>query len=1070
MGDPLDTPLTIIPREAFVTVHRPGVPVKACRARGCSEHTSDWRAPRRSPLNRHGASAEAVLSLREVLLRKFPTEALCMGYVVTRDGEALSHSPRVAKDSVEWLRSEGLEVMTTCFIADVDTPGHQPWAPEQREEFARLWETAPALRTVAMYTSARGYRLMQPLATWLPVEEAEARQLAWLHELIAQGVWPSALECKDWTHLMRVPNPRKAGAPYLSDWVSMERAACVEAPPPFAGAMAPRARAARSTRQPARGAVVDLPAFVETCPPAWQGAADAAGEAIMLHVTRDWRRCYLALAGALLDRGCPPGAVPGVIARAHLVDPAWVDLLEGRMEIARSTALRWISGLAVIGDAVLRKEFPAVAEAIDTVTVSPTEARVRRELAAPCAAPIPVAEAVAIIAQEIEAPFGVVLIEAPPGTGKTHAVADRARRLPTITSRAAAGARIAIAAPRHDLAEQTAAKLPGRTLHLFSPPSLLGDDGKPVCLYADSARALAKGRQSVRFELCEGRGKPAQACEMVDTCPAKEGMQGNPKGNMVVGVHGLVRQLRAYAGAAGTLFIDEPEEITEVTELTLDNLDTARRYLDAFTDRYASAMAPMLAAFTAWVREVGPVEGALMTVQDAVRAAAHAVPGSDLEAAGIDPSEDLGTAILLAALGAIPEDAKRKAPALRWLSIVRARANPARASEIGDASRVLDLLWRAVTDRVAPAARIDERRGERTASIVGINADYLCGLSHDNVVVLDANAGLHAAAVEKVLGFAPKLVRLAVADGAPIARTLLACGGATRSSWLPRGAPDWSSGILSALRAAVGWILRERATRSVGFMAPKVVAAALEHTLHPDAPGPVTRWGHSRRALSRAREALDPILAPLAGVEVIVGHYGALEGLDHMADCDATVTFMDPRPNLGTETLRAEFLGLDPAGRVDDLAAAELQQAHGRLRTIHRTRPGRQLHVGALIPAGWAGLEVSVERLSVGRPKTIAAMSPEEFREHRTALGLSARECARDLRITHTAVARYEDGQRAVPEDVARGLRALALSGTETPRDMTLTRGFGSTRVATRGFGSTPLLGVSVPPHTENAP
>lgn len=31
--------------------------------------------------------------------------------------------------------------------------------------------------------------------------------------------------------------------------------------------------------------------------------------------------------------------------------------------------------------------------------------------------------------------------------------------------------------------------------------------------------------------------------------------------------------------------------------------------------------------------------------------------------------------------------------------------------------------------------------------------------------------------------------------------------------------------------------------------------------------------------------------------------------------------------------------GADPDGRVDSLAAAELDQAHGRLRTVHRSRP-----------------------------------------------------------------------------------------------------------------------------------
>ena len=81
---------------------------------------------------------------------------------------------------------------------------------------------------------------------------------------------------------------------------------------------------------------------------------------------------------------------------------------------------------------------------------------------------------------------------APPGTGKTHAVIERARHLPVIEGRAAPGSRLAVSAPRHDLAEQTASKL-DRALHLFSPPSLVRG-GRPVCVYADAAKGLAAGR------------------------------------------------------------------------------------------------------------------------------------------------------------------------------------------------------------------------------------------------------------------------------------------------------------------------------------------------------------------------------------------------------------------------------------------------------------------------------------------------------------------------------------------------------------------------------------------------
>jgi DNA-binding transcriptional regulator YiaG len=523
------------------------------------------------------------------------------------------------------------------------------------------------------------------------------------------------------------------------------------------------------------------------------------------------------------------------------------------------------------------------------------------------------------------------------------------------------------------------------------------------------------------------------------------GKEGADNANLVVGVHGLVRELRAYAGTRGVLVVDEPGEVTVVDRVTLDDLETAKRHLDAFVPRYARAILPALVAFTAWVREMGALDAPLVSVQNAIRATVNAVPEEDLAAAEIDPATaatDLGDAILVAVAGAIRDDARSKAPPLEWRSIALAKVNAARAAELGQASRLLDLLWRAITSPVLFGARLDDRGGERAASVVSINDDFLLALRHEGpVVVLDANAALHAPAITRVLGYAPKLVEIAVADGAPIERTIFATGNATRSSWLPRGVPDWEAGILAALRAAVGWMTRDVATRKVGFIAPLVIETAVAATLRPDDAKIRARWPHSKKALDAARALLAPILAGFSG-EFLTGHYGALEGLDFMAGCDATVTFMDPRPNLGDEELRAEFLGLDPSGRLDQLAAAELQQAHGRLRTIHRTRPGRQLHVGAVVPAGWAGLDVHVEGLRVGRPRNVAAMSPEEFRAAREAAGLSQsafassiEQFARSIRCSVSKVKHYEQGRAPVPEDVARAVRAIMSDGSETPRE-----------------------------------
>jgi len=167
-----------------------------------------------------------------------------------------------------------------------------------------------------------------------------------------------------------------------------------------------------------------------------------------------------------------------------------------------------------------------------------------------------------------------------------------------------------------------------------------------------------------------------------------------------------------------------------------------------------------------------------------------------------------------------------------------------------------------------------------------------------------------------------------------------------------------------------------------------------------------------------------------------------------MADCDATVTLMDPRPNLGVERVKAAYLGLDVEGRLDALAGAELGQAHGRLRTVHRTRPGRQLHVGTVAPSGWQGRAVDVRVLPAGRPaRAEGVVGAAEVLAARTALGLTAEALAGLLGVSRKTVQRYESGAREVPPDVAAAVRVLC-PATETDTHLPV-------GVSDRGFGPT---------------
>lgn len=1031
MIDLLDTPLTLIPQEMFSTVHAPGVAVESCGRRSCSLHSSDWREPRGSVGNAHRVGAEPVATLRDVLTRRYTTAALCMGYVVTQHGTPLARSPRVAKDALGWVRSQDLDVVTTCFIADVDTPGHVPWTPELREAFLRTWNEAPLLRTCALYTSAKGYRLLQPIAEWLPVELAELRMHAWYTQLIAQGVWSTVLECKDWGHLMRVANHVKhGGAVYDADLVSFERLALIEPPPPLKGAL-PRLARKRAAAQPAEGTTVTVPVFAEACPLGWITAADAIGAAIRDTVGSDWRHCYLALSGALLDHGCEPAELPAVIARAGAIAGAG-EHLANRVAIARTTAVRWLSGLSCLGWEFLSKDFRGVAEALERALGESARvvARVRRRLTAPAPKHVPAVEASAALTNEIRTAYGVTLIAGPPGLGKTQSILGHALHLPVIGSRAHPGDRIALGTPHHDLALQIRGDLPDRSRRLYGPLAHRQSDGSRTCIHHEAAAPLANGGQSIEWEFCKGRGKAP--CERFDACPARLGSEGPDNANLVVGPHEKLGELSAAAGPAGVLVIDEPEGVVATEIVTLDQLDTARRFLDAFVPRYARLIAPALAAFDAWVRST--LDGSLCPMPDAIRAGVLAVPLDLIEGAGIDPGmspEQVADAILELAGGAILVDAKSKAPPIQWVQMQIARRSPGRAHELGAASRVLDLLWRGLTARPAHAARVDARGDSRAVVITGLDEDLARAVRRDGpVVLLGADVALHLPAVTRLMGSPPRFVDLRVADGAPVSRTMYATAGATRKRWCPRGAPDWSGGFLQALRAAIAWAAEDPTTKVLALMTWAIFAAAIGHVLAPDARGPRELWkacGQSASTLADARAQVAPVLAAWPG-EILVGHYHHLRGLNYMRGADAGVTLGDPRPNVGQVEDQALYLELEPFGRADAIAAAELEQAHGRLRTIHRSKPARLCHVGELVNPAWRGLPVEVREMPGGRPPTSAAMAPDELVEIRKRMDLSLRAFAERLGVGKSTVERWEKGEgrgAAIPAEVAARARGM---------------------------------------------
>lgn len=1040
----VDVDVLAFPWKKFGGVYPAGRVGKHCAERRCTSHTYDWRARPGSPENTHRVVPAATMTLTDALSRQFGGDAMLVGYAMyTADGALVPSAPRVNKPGLEWVEKQGYRLFYTCLFADIDNPplpGHKehgPWTPELVARRQHLWNTVPALRTAGRYVSAGGWRIVQPLAEPVPIDSSEDHLLDWHDELRAAGIELDP-RCRDWTRLYRAPYAVRDGAIYCIEAPEVGRMVPIIRPTPSKRAVAARRSASRS--RPA----FEMPSgFAASLPPDWPAARVACVAEAVRGVETSWHDLFLTLAGALLDRGVSPAHVPaicGAVSAATGKDSRTDDRIEG----AQTTVACAASGTPYTGDVALKARWPRVADALDRVVGSVALARLARAHAVPVREAVDLDEARAIFAKELEDPYGPLMIEAPPGTGKTRAGVERVRRLPVITEdRAAPGSRWAWSVPDHDLGIEvvkTAQSLGVPVARILSPLAHRQPDGTPTCVFHEAASHLVAGGQSVEREFCQGRGK--QPCDRAARCPAREGYEGDPRANLVVGPHAMLGALDAYAGPMGTLVIDEPGEVVRSEVITIDALDAAARYLDAFAERYRAAVSPALLALRAWVAERAPVDE-VTSVESAIATAAGAVP-FELVAAVIDPesTDDLGAAVVSAARDAILPDAPSKAPPIRWAQMSMARRSPGRAAELGTASRVLDLLWRCLTAAVPPALRVEGQGDERRGVITRVddafaNANRRVG----PVVTLDANAGLRAPAVERVIGYAPRMVSIRVTDRAPVRRTVIACASANQRTWLPSGVPVWGSGLLGAVRAMIAWANEGGATRSLAVFTWAAIEAAIAHAVDPSAGAPLARWkerGLPRHALDAARGALAPVLAAFPG-EIRTGHYFDLRGKNVYADCDASVTLGDPRPNLGAARDACAFLGLDSDGYLDARAAAELEQAHGRLRTINREAPGRMGHFGSVLPGGWAGAPVDFREAPTGRPRTAAAMTAEEFAAARATLGLGVREMARALRCSPQSVMRWEKGEgdgSSVPakmaDEVARAVAALVASVPET--------------------------------------
>ncbi len=990
--------------------------------------TYDWRAPAADPANTRGITdALEVHDLGNALDQAWREDAHFVTYVVRQGGAPLLRQPRVNKGGVAWLREQGYELGAEVLVADVDNPNHAPWTPELRDSLERT-RALPVLATAGIYTTAHGYRVLQPLARAMPVEAFENAVRAWLLELEAAGI-PVDWACADWTRMFRLPRVRRDGRAQKGELL-LERMRPVDPP-----AVKAQARAGRAGRGKPRRP--DGVAVARELPPTW--AERIAGLARPLVGAFDGIRheVGLALAGALLGRRVPPEQVPAIVeavARAAGWDGAH------HAKSAEDTVHRWAAGAAVKGARWLRDGAPAVLEALELEL----DAGARRAAAQAAAEPTEsLDEATRRLEQLlVDVHAGLLLVKAQCGLGKTRAAlvaagkrAKTAHRTPGEHTRAPLNSKTAISVPTTRLARELEEKLLAQgenVVRFFGVLSVVAADGSPTCQFHPAGRVLAQGGQSIPLEFCDGRGR--EPCDLRETCPAYGGRAGPGDARIGVGPHSMLAELDAWCGSTGLLVIDEPPELLVTEVIRVEDLAAARALLVRFEPRYAAAMAPALDAVEAWLGRaeldyVGPIDKAfdLGVDQDLLEAA--------FEQTGADNAGD-------AARNAFKEGHKgSKAPPIKYFELMVSRRNPGYAASLGQTSRVLGALWRCLNVdgavvRVEERGRDEDGAGRPALVCTWPEEQLQNALRRDGAVaVLDAGAELHQPVMAKVVGYEPTMHTFAAPDGAPVERVLLRASTATRAGWLPRGRICVQR-VVSAVRAAVDWLLeRPGPAGIITFMVPEL---ALRAGRGEDVRQAWSKAGQRAVDLEGVRGGLGPELERLGGERLELGHYGAMRGLDGWRDLDALVTLGDPWRNLGDVHHEVDYLGLGGGweARVEAQARAELEQAHGRLRTIHRTRAARQLHVGTVVPGGWPAW--TTRRPPDGRPAVAAATTVEELRDLVARVGGTG-PAAAAVDVNRSTLQRYMAGARGVPPDIVEVLRALAscsntsVGAAETP-------------------------------------
>jgi hypothetical protein len=572
----------------------------------------------------------------------------------------------------------------------------------------------------------------------------------------------------------------------------------------------------------------------------------------------------------------------------------------------------------------------------------------------------------------------------------------------------------------------------------FSPGSLKKldspEDGPAEyeCRFKESADAIAAGGQSVKYEMCEGRGRVP--CPYKPVCRAAEGMIGVKTARVATSNHASMATLDDAAGTTGILVVHDPPDVLETISFSHRELEEALSDLSMFEAYYRACMRPALLALGVWMREIGKAYEPV-NVTDIFVQADDAIDPDELRsacrAANVEPDNDPVLNLLLCVKMATVNNERGNAPPALRSQMIQARHSTMLALRIGIASKVMYALWRMVTRRDTPYAMVLMRRGnDRVLTATGPLDPYITALTRQGSTVIVAQS-VDMESIEKVTGYEPKVHRIHLPVVKNIDRTMYRWDHGNRKHLLSRsGYIRWRE-LRGPLKAVLDWLLDRPVIASAAIVAFEPITLACQFALAPpdgtEAAAIEGMWRAHKwpaKALQEAAKGLLDVLAKIPKFVVWV-HYGANQRLGKH---DALASIGDPFFSQARAEVEGSYLGLDAAGvfrRQEAQCGMTLARLHAEVAHAHARSHASLLHVGQVLPADPDWNDAHVVALGM-RPQRVVRF--EDFKAVALRTGLSQREIAKALDVTPGSVSRWMTGQMTVSREIFDKLSKLPLN------------------------------------------